>query len=199
MNEKFMVKVTENEKGQQTISARDLYVFLGVKANFTDWIKRRIEKYGFIENVDFTKVSLISQNCEIKKGGDRKSVNYIITLGMAKELCMIENNEKGKEARRYFIECERILMNGLLEKIHGIELNKDWALKRIHDRAKQAEYIEDKIIELRKKLDSIYEEIEGVARMKRETSFKFFDDFKGKGKYDASKEKIIPNNEYEDK
>lgn len=199
MNEKFMVKVTENEKGQQTISARDLYVFLGVKANFTDWIKRRIEKYGFIENVDFTKVSLISQNCEIKKGGDRKSVNYIITLGMAKELCMIENNEKGKEARRYFIECERILMNGLLEKIHGIELNKDWALKRIHDRAKQAEYIEDKIIELRKKLDSIYEEIEGVARMKRETSFKFFDDFKGKGKYDASQEKlpeiIIPEDE----
>lgn len=203
MTDNFMVKVSEDEKGQQTVSARDLYVFLGVKANFTDWIKRRIEKYGFIENVDFTKVSLISQNCEIKRGGDRKSINYIITLGMAKELCMIENNEKGKEARRYFIECERILMNGLLEKIHGIELNKDWALKRIHDRAKQAEYIEDKIIELRKKLDSIYEEIEGVARMKRETSFKFFDDFKGKSKYDASKEKlpeiIIPNDEYEDK
>lgn len=203
MTDNFMVKVSEDEEGQQTVSARDLYVFLGVKANFTDWIKRRIEKYGFIENVDFTKVSLISQNCEIKRGGDRKSINYIITLGMAKELCMIENNEKGKEARRYFIECERILMNGLLEKIHGIELNKDWALKRIHDRAKQAEYIEDKIIELRKKLDSIYEEIEGVARMKRETSFKFFDDFKGKSKYDASKEKlpeiIIPNDEYEDK
>lgn len=108
-----------------TLSARELYEFLEVKANFTDWIKRRIEKYDFSENVDFTKVSLISQNCEIKKGGDRKSVNYIITLGMTKELCMIENNEKGKEARRYFIECERILMNGLLEKIYGIKDEKD--------------------------------------------------------------------------
>lgn len=51
--------------------------------------------------------------------------NFNITLGMTKELCMIENNEKGKEARRYFIECERILMNGLLEKIYGIKDEKD--------------------------------------------------------------------------
>lgn len=178
MNENFIIKVTKNEKGQQTISARDLYVFLGVKANFTDWIKRRIEKYDFIENVDFTKVSLISQSCDIKRGGDRKSVNYIITLGMAKELCMIENNEKGKEARRYFIECERILMNGLLEKIHGIKDEKDWGLKKINDKTKEAKLIEDEIVKLREKLNGIYEEIEAVARLKKEAAFRLFDDFK---------------------
>lgn len=183
MNENFVVKVIENEKGQQTVSSRELHYFLGIKSRHSDWIKNRINKYNFIENFDYTKTLV-----QCIRGQNK--YDYKITLNMAKELCMIENNEKGKEARRYFIECERILMNGLLEKIHGIELNKDWALKRIHDRAKQAEYIEDKIIELRKKLNSIYEEIEGVAKMKRETSFKFFDDFKKKGNYDASQEKL---------
>lgn len=181
MNEKFIIKVIENEKGQQTVSARELYEFLEVKANFTDWIKRRIEKYDFIENVDFTKVSFASQNCEAKgrgSAGGMNKINYIITLGMAKELCMIENNEKGKEARRYFIECERILMNGLLEKIYGIKDEKDWGLKKINDKTKEAKLIEDEIVKLREKLNGIYEEIEAVARLKREAAFRLFDDFK---------------------
>lgn len=167
MNENFIVKVIENEKGQQVVSSRELHYFLGIKSRHSDWIKNRIQKYEFAENFDYTKIlvqsELITKNLVIKnsqRGGDRKSADYLLSLNMAKELCMIENNEKGKEARRYFIECERILMNGLLEKIHGIELNKDWALKRIHDRAKQAEFLEDQIIQIRKKLDSIYEEIE---------------------------------------
>lgn len=88
------------------VSARELHEFLEVGRDFTSWIKGRINKYGFIENVDFTIVSLIHQNGGIK-GGDRKSVDYIITIDMAKELSMVENNERGREARKYFIQVEK--------------------------------------------------------------------------------------------
>jgi len=90
----------------QTVNARDLHDFLGSNRQFADWIKERIQSYGFVENQDFI---LISQNCEIKegRGGDRRSTDYAITLDMAKELSMVERTAKGKQARQYFIECER--------------------------------------------------------------------------------------------
>jgi len=89
----------------QTCNARELHAFLENKAHFADWIKDRIEQYGFIENQDYV---LVSENSEIKRrGGDRRSIDYYLTLDMAKELSMVERNEKGKQARHYFIECER--------------------------------------------------------------------------------------------
>lgn len=108
MENKELIKIV-NENGRKAVSGRELHEKLGSKRQFSDWIKGRITKYGFVENVDFTKVSLISQNCEIKKGGDRKSLDYILTLDTAKELCMIENNELGRKFRKYFIECEKEL------------------------------------------------------------------------------------------
>ncbi|WP_373740187.1 antA/AntB antirepressor family protein [Neisseria sp.] len=89
--------------------ARKLHDFLQVKSNFTTWIARRIEEYGFVENQDF----LVFQNWNTKngqRGGNRKAVSeYHITLDMAKELAMVERNEQGRAARRYFIECEKKL------------------------------------------------------------------------------------------
>lgn len=86
---------------KQTINARDLHSFLKVQSRFADWIKNRIEKYDFIENNDYIKVS---KNLEIQKG---HQIDYYLTLEMAKELSMVENNEKGKEARKYFIAKEK--------------------------------------------------------------------------------------------
>jgi len=85
---------------------RDLHQFLEVGKRFASWITERIEKYGFEENQDF---ALVSQNGEIKegRGGDRRSKDYHLSLDMAKELSMVENNEKGRQARRYFIEMEK--------------------------------------------------------------------------------------------
>lgn len=87
------------------VNARLLHSFLGVGKVFANWIKERIEEYGFVQDQDF----LICQNRQIKKGrgGDRRSIDYHLTLDMAKELSMVERNDKGREARRYFIECER--------------------------------------------------------------------------------------------
>ena len=57
-----LIKVTQNEKNEQLVSSRDLHSFLGVGRDFTTWIKQRIEKYGFEENVDFTIISIAPQN-----------------------------------------------------------------------------------------------------------------------------------------
>lgn len=89
--------------------ARKLHEFLQVSSRFNDWIKNRINEYGFQENQDF----LVTQNLVTKnsgRGGNRKAVSeYHITLDMAKELAMVERNEQGRAARRYFIECEKKL------------------------------------------------------------------------------------------
>lgn len=89
----------------QTVNARELHAFLGSKRQFADWIAYRIQKYGFVENQDFAR---FSQKCENPQGG-RTAKEFVLTLNMAKELCMVENSAKGREARRYFIECEKAL------------------------------------------------------------------------------------------
>lgn len=99
MNE--LIKV-ENRAGIETVNARELHKFLEVASRFNDWIKARIEKYDFIANEDYIVLTekLVSGNNAVSK-------NYYISLDMAKELSMVENNEKGKQARKYFIELEK--------------------------------------------------------------------------------------------
>ena len=98
---KDLIKITTNDKGQQLVSARELHEFLEVKKDFTDWFKYRVAQYGFEENLDFTTILG-------KSTGGRPSKDFAIKIEMAKELSMVENSEKGKEARKYFIECEKI-------------------------------------------------------------------------------------------
>ncbi len=85
--------------------ARKLHEFLQVGRDYSNWIKDRIEEYGFQENQDFIS---FRQNGRKPQGG-RPSTEYHITLDMAKELAMVERNEQGRAARRYFIECEKKL------------------------------------------------------------------------------------------
>lgn len=107
-NELFLIgSATIGGEEVQTVNARELHVFLEVGKDFSTWIKDRIEKYGFVENVDYAKID--SPKSGNQKGGDRRSVEYHISLSMAKELAMVERNEKGKQARLYFIECEKRL------------------------------------------------------------------------------------------
>ena len=89
----------------ETVNARELHAFLEVQTRFNDWIAARINEYGFIENQDF--VSFTENPVKIQRG--RPSKEYQISLDMAKELAMVERNDKGKQARQYFIECERKL------------------------------------------------------------------------------------------
>lgn len=89
----------------QTTDASDLHRFLKVGRDFATWIKARLDKYGFVENVDFVMDEVSPRSGE-NLGGRPKKV-YHLTLDTAKEIAMVENNEQGRAARRYFIECER--------------------------------------------------------------------------------------------
>lgn len=114
---KELIAITAHE-GKQAVNARELHAFLGSKQEFANWIKNRIRKYGLIENEDFVISSFDLTNLSNqKRGGDKRSIEYILSLGCAKELAMIENNTKGREARKYFIACEEKLrevsQNGL--------------------------------------------------------------------------------------
>lgn len=93
-----------NDSLIQTVNARDLHEFLESKQKFADWIKDRIQQYGFIESQDFIVILGKTPN------GGRPTKEYAISLDMAKELSMVERNEKGKQARQYFIECERRIL-----------------------------------------------------------------------------------------
>ncbi|WAX71586.1 antA/AntB antirepressor family protein [Gallibacterium anatis] len=83
----------------QLCNARDLHSFLEISSRYNDWISNRITDYGFTENEDYIIVT------ERTLGRPRKE--YHITLDMGKELAMVERNEKGRQVRKYFIECER--------------------------------------------------------------------------------------------
>ena len=104
----------------QLCNARDLHSALQVETRFNDWIDRRIEEYGFIDGEDF--YSSLSKTPKRSKGG-RPTIDYQLTIDMAKELAMIENNEVGRQVRRYFIRVEDELRAELRDKArHVLEL-----------------------------------------------------------------------------
>lgn len=86
----------------QLCNARDLHATLGVGKDFSTWIKDRIEQYGFSAGDDYPPVS---GKIPGKRGQPR--TDYHLTLDMAKELAMVENNERGRQVRRYFIQIEK--------------------------------------------------------------------------------------------
>ena len=100
---------TINGNAVETVNARELHTFLESKQDFSTWIKNRIEQYDFVENQDFLVVT--EKKVTMTDAGEKATLikEYYITLDMAKELAMVERTEKGKQARQYFIECERKL------------------------------------------------------------------------------------------
>lgn len=109
-----LLPISENN-GIQAVSGRYLHSFLQSKQDFSTWIKNRIKQYGFIENQDFEvfdkfveNSNFAPQNYGAKRGGSNK-VEYALSIDMAKELSMVERTERGRQARRYFIECEQAL------------------------------------------------------------------------------------------
>lgn len=100
-----LINVYQNEKQEKLVDARELHEKLENKRQFSDWIKQRIEQYGFIENVDYTTFHNFVKRENSNLGS--KTTEYALTLDTAKEIAMVENNEQGKKIRRYFIEVEK--------------------------------------------------------------------------------------------
>ena len=103
-----------NAQGQKLVSGRELYEVLGIKTQFTIWIKRMIE-YGFVENVDYTA---INQKRLTAQGNATEFTDYILTLEMAKHIAMVQRTEIGMQVRNYFLECEK----------YGFQENVDYTL-----------------------------------------------------------------------
>ncbi|EOD9069824.1 antA/AntB antirepressor family protein [Campylobacter coli] len=116
-------------------NAREIFQFLNSEQEYSNWIKNRISHYNFIENQDYI-IELV-----YTKGRPRKE--YYVTLDMAKELCMVENNEKGRQARRYFIECEKRLKNLEQEKMQKLAFHQSLGYKS--QLKQQKEHYENKI------------------------------------------------------
>lgn len=116
-NEMFSVRTSKiGDEDVQTISARTLHERLGSSTRFNDWITRRIETYGFVEGQDFT----VLKN-EYGENTGFAPIEYAITLDMAKELAMVENNSAGREIRQYFIAAEKEMRHLQLEKTKLLE------------------------------------------------------------------------------
>lgn len=102
MNNFELIKVEVNDKQEQVISGRMLHEFLQIGTRYDTWFSRMLN-YGFSENNDFVA---IAQKRATVQGNETTYTDHILKLNMAKELCMLARNERGKEARKYFIKCE---------------------------------------------------------------------------------------------
>ena len=125
MNE--LINITLNENHEPVVSARDLHRGLEVKSKYNDWLKRMLD-YGFSEGIDFVA---ITQKKVTAQGNQTEFIEHVFNLDSAKEIAMIQRNDKGKEVRKYFIQVEKdfnspekIMARALLmadKKVHHLE------------------------------------------------------------------------------
>lgn len=114
-----LIQITKNMiNGTEinSVNAREIHEYLEIKTPFSMWIKRAIEKYDFLENEDFTTHKFVN--------GKATQIDYVVSFDMAKELCIVEPNEKGKETRKYFISVEKQYQ----QQIKPLTLNEQIAL-----------------------------------------------------------------------
>ncbi|HED1136953.1 TPA: antA/AntB antirepressor family protein [Campylobacter jejuni] len=130
-------------QGAFPANVENLFCYLEVNSKFADWIKNRINQYDFIENQDYIIKEVFT--------GRRPRKEYYVTLDMAKELCMVENNEKGRQARRYFIECEKRLKNLEQEKMQKLAFHQSLGYKS--QLKQQKEHYENEIKALKYDLE----------------------------------------------
>ena len=162
-----LIPLSIDRHGNQAVSARVLHSFLKVKRDFTTWCKQMFE-YGFEEGLDYYTVH-VTKNGDVdnqalkfsaaKRSSMGISTDYVLTLDCGKEIAMLQRTLRGRQARRYFIECEKKLkeivfasnhpaitalvklINDQTEKILGLE----GKINRMHKA--QEEYFKTKVVQ----------------------------------------------------
>lgn len=101
-----LIKINYGSAGEPTVSARELHEGLEIKTNFTTWFDRMCE-YGFTSKIDFNFSK--KGKVQVEGGRDvlRELVDYEISIDMAKQICMIQRTDKGKQYRQYFLDLEK--------------------------------------------------------------------------------------------
>ncbi len=142
----------------QTVNGRELHAFLEIGKDFSTWMKDRIAQYDFVENVDYVKTEdLRSPNSGSTKSRVQTVIEYHLSIDMAKELSMVERNEKGKQARQYFIECERRAKQAVVDPV--AVLNDPAAMRGL-----LLSYTE-KVIELESRVSAMLPAVEALEQI----------------------------------
>lgn len=149
MNE--IIKITEHE-GRKAVNARELHYFLESKQDFSTWIKGRIKKYELIENEDYASFHKIVEQVS----GGKNQIEYALTLDAAKELSMVEGNAKGKQARKYFIECEKELKSSIKILSPAEQLLESVKLTIAHEK---------QIAELKQRQETVESKLNGILEL----------------------------------
>ena len=108
--ENELVPVYETITGEKVVYGSDLHEVLGVRTPYKDWSSRRLSDVDAIENEDFEAAQICAPSGQTKK-------DHIIKLDTAKEMAMLERNEKGKQVRRYFIQIEKKYKESVLDDL----------------------------------------------------------------------------------
>lgn len=101
---KDLIKIEVNENQEPVVNGRELYEALGIQTRYDTWFNR-MKEYGFAKNIDYVEIN--EKVDAQKRARTYEQVNHAIKLDMAKEIAMIQRNERGKEVRQYFIQVEK--------------------------------------------------------------------------------------------
>jgi anti-repressor protein len=145
-----LIKISQNEKGEQVVNAKELHKFLEVKTLYKDWIKNQIDKAMLEENIDFIKVA----EKIATSGGMQNTITCILSLSSAKEIAMLNGKEKGKTARLYFIECEKRVKTSIIMTVEEM----------IIAQAQSVLQVKKEIAQLSNRLDVIEEDKQNAER-----------------------------------
>ncbi len=142
--ENELVPVYETSTGEKVVYGSELHEVLGVKSRYREWIDRRLLDIDAVENEDFQAAEFSAPSGQTKK-------DHIIKLDAAKEMAMLERNEKGKQVRRYFIRVEKkykaaSLATQELSPQLQVMINLEIEQKR---QAEKLEYVEERIESIR--------------------------------------------------
>ena len=158
-----LIKIIERE-GRPLVSGRELHEFLEIGTKYNDWFRRMVE-YGFEEEIDFIKVAQKRATNNLKNPVTTV-IDHAISIDIAKEISMIQRTEKGKEARQYFINCEKKLKE--VKKLSSMELMELQfkALKEQKEKIAQVENRVDKLEEDMPLFQIDCKEIQALVRKK---------------------------------
>lgn len=155
-NDNVVIPLTDND-GVQAVMGRDLHKFLEVTTPYRKWFPRMVE-YGFIAGQDYADKNV---RVERMNRGAVEVTDHIISLDMAKEISMIQRTEKGKQARQYFIECER---RAKQPTVNGAELTRMELIQIAMNAETERLQLEAKNKELEPKADAYDEFIDATGK-----------------------------------
>lgn len=156
-----LIKIgTSNINGAEvnSVNARDIHEYLEVKTPFSMWIDRAIKRYVFKEDTDFTTHTFVN--------GKATQTDFIVTISMAKELAMLENNEKGRKTRRYFIAYEEKAKEIISNQSKDIQLLQGM-LNTLSKMDSRVATTESKIDYLENKSPIIYNQIKTLEDLRK--------------------------------